>query len=199
MKTYRLPCDWQISTPDHWQGEYEEHDGQCVFYPDNSDLTVRITPFQAAKDGPPAPMEVMENAYIRTIPASAKLRDVNLHAPDGFAVRMYENTAAEWFGTKRLKAPEEYDKGSVIDEQTNIFTLGALLFEFFGTFSEEEISRRYQDNRFSPCLLSNWQLNKESYEVAKKAVSLNKNSRYPTFAEFFGDWKKAVERIRINE
>ncbi len=106
---------------------------------------------------------------------------------------------AEWFGTKRLKAPEEYDKGSVIDEQTNIFTLGALLFEFFGIFSEEEIRRRYQDNRFSPCLLSNWQLNKESYEVAKKAVSLNKNSRYLTFAEFFEDWKKAVERIRINE
>ena len=95
MKTYRLPCDWQISTPDNWQGEYEEDDGQCVFYPDNSDLTVRITPFQAAKDGAPAPMEVMENAYIRTIPASAKLRDVNLHAPAGFAVRMYENTAAE--------------------------------------------------------------------------------------------------------
>ena len=71
MKTYRLPCDWQISTPDHWQGEHEEDDGQCVLYPDKSDLTVRITSFQAAKDGAPAPMEVMVNAYFRTIPASA--------------------------------------------------------------------------------------------------------------------------------
>lgn len=95
MKTYRLPCDWQISMPDHWQGEYDKDDGQCVFYPDDSDLTIRITPFQAAKDGVPAPMEVMENAYIRTIPVSAKLRDVNLHAPAGFAVKMYENTVAE--------------------------------------------------------------------------------------------------------
>ena len=34
MKTYRLPCDWQISMPDHWQGEYDKDDGQCVFYPD---------------------------------------------------------------------------------------------------------------------------------------------------------------------
>lgn len=105
----------------------------------------------------------------------------------------------DWFGTKRLKAPEEYEKGSVIDEQTNIFTLGALLFEFFGTFSEEEIHRRYQENQFRPCSLSNWQLNKESYQVAKKAVSLNKRDRYLTFADFFEDWKKAVERIRINE
>jgi len=41
-----------------------------------------------------------------------------------------------WFGTKRLKAPEEYAEGSVIDERTNVFTLGALLFEFFGHFTE---------------------------------------------------------------
>ena len=57
---------------------------------------------------------------------------------------------AEWFGTKRLKAPEEYEEGSVNDEQTSIFTLGVLLFEFFGTFSEKEIRRRYRDDQFSP-------------------------------------------------
>ena len=70
-------------------------DSRASLEPDDSDLTIRITPFQAAKDGVPAPMEVMENAYIRTIPASAKLRDVNLHVPDGFAVKMYENTVTE--------------------------------------------------------------------------------------------------------
>ena len=55
----------------------------------------------------------------------------------------------EWFGTKRLKAPEEYIKGSAIDEQTNIFTLGALIFECFGYFSDEEIARRYKNNQIS--------------------------------------------------
>ena len=98
---------------------------------------------------------------------------------------------AEWFGTKRLKAPEEYIKGSSIDERTNIFTLGALIFEFFGCFSGEEIQQRYQSNQFVPCSYSNWQLNAESYQVAKKAVSPNKNERYMTFAEFFRDWKEA--------
>ena len=95
MKTYKLPCDWQISIPHNWQGEYDKEDGQCVFYPDNSDLTIRITPFHAERDGVPAPIEVMENAYIRTIPMSAKLRDAHLLNPDGFTVRMYEGTLLE--------------------------------------------------------------------------------------------------------
>ena len=47
-------------------------------------------------------------------------------------VPVINDRGTEWFGTKRFKAPEEYIKGSVIDEQTNIFTLGALIFEFFG-------------------------------------------------------------------
>ncbi len=98
---------------------------------------------------------------------------------------------AEWFGSKRLKAPEEYIKGDIIDEQTNIFTLGALIFEFFGYFSEEEMEQRYVNNRFLPCKYSNWQLNEESYQAAIKAVRLNKNERYTTFAEFYAEWKKA--------
>lgn len=98
----------------------------------------------------------------------------------------------EWFGTKRFKAPEEYIKGCAIDEQTNIFTLGALIFDFCGRFSDEEIGQRYKNNQFIPCSYSNWQLNEESYQVAVKAVNLNKNERYMTFDEFFTEWKRAV-------
>jgi len=97
----------------------------------------------------------------------------------------------EWYGTKRLKAPEEYIEGSAIDEQTNIFTLGAMIFEFFGTFSDEEIGKRYCENRFVPCSLSNWQLSEESYWVTSKAVSPNKSERYLTLADFFREWKEA--------
>lgn len=98
----------------------------------------------------------------------------------------------EWFGTKRLKAPEEYIMGDAIDGQTNIFTLGALIFEFFGGFSDEEVKQRYINNQFLPCAYSGWQLNEESYQAAIKAVSLNRNERYLTFAEFYTDWKRAV-------
>lgn len=101
----------------------------------------------------------------------------------------------EWFGTKRLKAPEEYIKGSAIDEQTNIFTLGALIFECFGYFSDEEIARRYKNNQFLPCSFSTWQLNEKSYKVAARAVSLDKKDRYMTFADFFEEWKDASVAI----
>lgn len=98
----------------------------------------------------------------------------------------------DWFGTKRLKAPEEYKEESVIDERTNIFTLGALIFEFFGNYSPEEIGKRYRDNQFLPCAYSDWQLNEASYQVAVKAVSLDREERYLTFEEFHEDWKKAL-------
>lgn len=97
-----------------------------------------------------------------------------------------------WFGTKRLKAPEEYVKGSNIDKQTNIFTLGALIFEFFGGHSPEEIGKRYRDNQFLPCSYFDWQLNEAGYKVAVKAVSLGREGRYLTFEEFHTDWKKAL-------
>lgn len=113
-------------------------------------------------------------------------------------VPVINDRGTEWFGTKRFKAPEEYIKGSVIDEQTNIFTLGALIFEFFGFFSDEEIRQRYCNNQFRPCSYSNWQLNSESYQVAIKAVNPNKNERYSTFDEFYKEWKKASDNVHIN-
>lgn len=102
---------------------------------------------------------------------------------------------ADWFGTKRLKAPEEYMEGAVIDEQTNLFTLGALIFELFGTFTGEEIGQRYMQNRFMPCTLSNWQLNEESYRVVSKAVARDRHQRYTTIREFEDAWKEAVARL----
>ena len=98
-----------------------------------------------------------------------------------------------WFGTKRLKAPEEYKEGAVIDEQTNLFTLGALIFEFFGTFSGEEIGQRYVLNRFMPCDFSRWQLNEESYHVVSKAVSPDRCQRYATVREFWEAWEEAQD------
>ncbi len=95
MNIYKLPCDWLISIPTDWQFEYDEYDGQCVFFPKDSDLTIRITPFHAAKDNVPASAEIMENAYIKSIPKSAKLRDANSMILNGFKVKMYENTLIE--------------------------------------------------------------------------------------------------------
>ena len=99
---------------------------------------------------------------------------------------------ADWYGTKRLKAPEEYLPGAKIDVQTTIFTLGALLFEFFGEFSAEDIQQRYDENRFIPCAIFNWQLTPKSYAVARKAVSPNRSERYASIDEFWRAWNAAL-------
>ena len=83
--------------------------------------------------------------------------------------------------------------GNLSDLQKRIlFTLGALIFDFFGEFSEEEIQQRYNNNQFLPCAINKWQLSEEAYRVAIKAVSPDRNKRYLTFAEFWNEWKKAL-------
>ena len=67
MNSYKLLFDWQISMPDNWQGEYDKESGQYIFYPDNSDLTIRITPFHAERDGILAPREVDEEDVVHPL------------------------------------------------------------------------------------------------------------------------------------
>jgi serine/threonine-protein kinase len=103
----------------------------------------------------------------------------------------------EWFGTKRLKAPEEYILGAVIDEVTNIYTLGALIFDFFGTFSEEDIRRRYEYNCFYPCSFDKWSLNQTCYDLAIKAVHNDRTKRFQDVDEFYTAWFNASSELRM--
>lgn len=96
----------------------------------------------------------------------------------------------DFFGTKRLKAPEEYVKGAVIDEATNVYTLGALLFSFFGNFTDADIQRRYKKNVFTPCPFEKWELSKSRYDTVLKAVSVDRVARYASVDEFFIAWNK---------
>ena len=95
MNSYKLLFDWQISMPDNWQGEYDEENGEYIFYPNSSDLTIRITPFRAEREGMLAPREVMEEAYIRTVPASARQRNFDFYIPSGFEAKIYDEELTE--------------------------------------------------------------------------------------------------------
>lgn len=105
----------------------------------------------------------------------------------------YNDMGEKLFGTKRLKSPEEYILGAKLDERTNVFTLGALLFDFFGEFSSLDIAERYEKNAFFPCDREKWELNTECYEAAGKAVSAARNIRYNTIREFHSAWEKALD------
>lgn len=114
---------------------------------------------------------------------------------DFFRKKPASNDMGEnYYGTKRLKAPEEYTYNAVIDEATNVFTLGALLFNnYFGRFTDDEIKYRYQNNIFLPCSFEKWELNKACYAVACKAVALDRSKRYPSIYEFHSAWNAALQ------
>lgn len=101
----------------------------------------------------------------------------------------------EYWGTKRLKAPEEYIVDAVIDETTNVYTLGALLFNnYFGNYTENEVQHRYTQNQFIPCSFEKWDLNIACYDVALKAVELDRSKRYQSIEDFYMAWSLALPK-----
>ena len=96
----------------------------------------------------------------------------------------------DYFGTKRLKAPEENELGATIDEQTSLFTLGAIIFDMFSNISNTE--ERYKKGCFIPNKLEEFELNKNVYNVLLKATAYNKNDRYKTIKEFKDDFDKNI-------
>ncbi|HBL84591.1 MAG: hypothetical protein A2Y17_00550 [Clostridiales bacterium GWF2_38_85] len=105
----------------------------------------------------------------------------------------FNDMGENYWGTKRLKASEEYIFGAVIDESTNVYTLGALMLDcFFGNYTDVEIEQRYKTNAFSPCLFENWELSKECYDVVLKSVAIKRAERYASINEFHTAWNVAL-------
>lgn len=113
---------------------------------------------------------------------------------DLFRKKPTKNDMGEnYWGTKRLKAPEEYIFNAIIDETTNVYTLGALLFNnYFGSFTESEKQLRYTQNQFAPCSFEKWDLNGASYDAVLKAVDLDRSKRYQSISEFYSAWNTAL-------
>ena len=103
----------------------------------------------------------------------------------------YNDLGEGYFGTKRLKAPEENELGACIDEKTNMFTLGAIIFDMLSKKDNDNIKERYLKGHFIPCPFENFSLSKQSYDVLLKATSLNRNERFESLEEFFNAWENA--------
>ena len=88
----------------------------------------------------------------------------------------------DYFGTKRLKAPEENELGATIDELTSEFTLGAIIFDMFSNV--ENIDDRYEKGMFIPNDIEIFELSKDIYDILIKATSYDRNNRYNSIKEF---------------
>lgn len=96
---------------------------------------------------------------------------------DFFRKQPCVNDMGRMWGSARFQAPEEYELGAVIDEVTNVYTVGATAFALFG-----DESRRKET----------WQLEEALFEIAAKAVQENRQSRYQTIRAFREAWESVL-------
>jgi hypothetical protein len=75
-------------------------------------------------------------------------------------------------------SPEEFTHGSVIDELTNVYLMGATAFALFGGEKDRSIDK--------------WRLSEKLYEIALKAVSEEREKRQQSLAEFKCEWDRYV-------
>ena len=96
-----------------------------------------------------------------------------------YAKMPYVNNMGRIWGSSRFMSPEEFELGAAIDEITNVYTMGATAFAFFG--DEDRRDRRIED----------WKLSKELFSVAKKATSDDRSERQQSIAQFIEEWGAA--------
>ncbi|NLD83220.1 MAG: hypothetical protein GX637_03565 [Clostridiales bacterium] len=93
------------------------------------------------------------------------------------------NTRGRMPGSPRFLAPEEYGMGEELKEDTTVYKLGALAFEFFGDNAD-----RSRESWVGPANL---------YPAAERATRDKRGERYPTVREFLNDWRRAVSETRL--
>jgi len=74
---------------------------------------------------------------------------------DFFRKQPTQNDMGRMWGSSRFQSPEEYELGAVLDEVTNVYTLGATAFALFANY--ERIRKA-------------WQLSDALYAVVQKAI-----------------------------
>ncbi|KQL58457.1 MULTISPECIES: protein kinase domain-containing protein [Bacillaceae] len=88
----------------------------------------------------------------------------------------YVNKMGQMWGSTRFMSPEEFVRGAKIDQQTMVFTMGAMAFALFG--GEQDRSRE------------KWDASETLYQASLKAVHTNRQERFATVQDFLTYWEK---------
>lgn len=102
-----------------------------------------------------------------------RLCDVEFYRPGPVV-----NDMGRMWGSSRFMSPEEFTLGAVIDERSNVFTMGQTAFQLFGGGVDHAPEK--------------WQAAGALYAVALKAVSARREDRYATIAELNAAWRQAM-------
>lgn len=84
------------------------------------------------------------------------------------------NDMGRMWGSSLFQSPEEYQLGAVIDEVTNVYTIGATAFALFGEYN------RTRDK---------WQLSDELFEIAARAVNDDRTKRQQSIRQLIDEWE----------
>lgn len=79
------------------------------------------------------------------------------------------------FGSSRFMAPEEWQRGAMIDQRTTVYTLGRTAFVFLGGERGDPSSR---------C----WRADARRYAIARRATAALPADRFATVAELHREW-----------
>jgi serine/threonine protein kinase, bacterial len=95
---------------------------------------------------------------------------------DNYHQGPFRNQMGRMFGSARFMAPEEFERGAVIDQRTNVFVMGrtALLLLSDGTLNRDAF-------RGPPA----------AFEVASRACKADRPRRYDSLAAFYDAWQAA--------
>jgi len=86
------------------------------------------------------------------------------------------NAMGRMWGSSRYMSPEEFQLGAEIDEQSNVFVMGATAFQLFGG----GLDRSFEQ----------WNGTERHYAIALKAVNTDKSERYSTINDYYEAWLK---------
>ena len=95
---------------------------------------------------------------------------------DFYAKTPYINQIGRMWGSSKMMSPEEFTKGNIIDEITNVYTIGAFAFALFSDYDRTK---------------EKWNLPDKLYDVIIKAVSNDRNKRQQSIEELINNWNDA--------
>lgn len=100
----------------------------------------------------------------------------------------FNDIGVDYFGTKRLKSPEENELNAVIDEKTAVFNLGALVFDLLSDVKNTK--QRRQLGMFIPNDRDDFVGSDSQYNALIKATNYDRNLRYSSIIELEKDFYK---------
>lgn len=104
-------------------------------------------------------------------------RNLTLIDLEAYERKPMTNTMGRMWGSSRFMSPEEFQLGAPIDEITNVYTLGAVAFLFFG---EERVR-----------MIDTWDAGEARFEIATRATSDDRRDRYQSIRDLAGAWRNA--------